>query len=150
MKLQSNFNTKSKVNLTTETKKIKDLGFQVSISKVFPVSTERIWEFILSEEGINIWLGSISIDDFEIHKPFITDEGIEGKLTVFIPNCHLRLKWKPKHWQKLSTIELRVTNRKGKASVIFHQTGFFEIEKKEEMRTYWKNIISEMNNHFIG
>ncbi|MGL4631724.1 MAG: SRPBCC domain-containing protein [Leadbetterella sp.] len=126
--------------------KINDLGFQVSISKVFSVSTETIWEFILSDEGIKVWLGTMSIEDFEIQKPFTTVEGIEGKLTVFKPNCHLRLKWKPKHWQKFSTIELRVTNRKGKASVIFHQTGFFEIEKREEMRIYWKGIISKMND----
>jgi hypothetical protein len=39
---------------------------------------------------------------------------------------------------------LRVTNRKGKASVIFYQAVFFEIEKREEMRIYWKNIISSM------
>ena len=134
------------MNASEKTAKIKDFGFQVSVSKVFSVSTETIWEFILSEGGIAVWLGKMCIDDFEIQKPFITDEGIEGKLTVFVPNCHLRLKWKPKHWQKLSTIELRVTNRKGKASVIFHQTGFFEIEKREEMRTYWKSIISKMND----
>jgi activator of HSP90 ATPase len=131
-------------NLTTEKIKAKDIGFQVSVSKVFSVTTETMWEFLLSEEGIAVWLGKFPIDDFDIQKPFVTEAGIEGKLTVFIPDCHLRLKWKPKHWQKLSTIELRVTNRKGKATVIFHQTGFFEIEKREEMRTYWKNIISKM------
>jgi activator of HSP90 ATPase len=134
------------MNTSEKQKKIKDLGFQVSVSKVFSVSTETMWEFLLSEQGIAVWLGKILIDDFEIQKSFVTYEGIEGKLTVFVPNCHLRLKWKPKHWQKLSTIELRVTNRKGKASVIFHQTDFFEIEKREEMRTYWKGIISKMND----
>ncbi|MBV5313558.1 MAG: SRPBCC domain-containing protein [Prolixibacteraceae bacterium] len=138
------------MNVFEKTVKIKDLGFQVSISKVFSVSTETMWEFLLSEKGIAVWLGTMSIDDFEIQKPFTTDEGIEGKLTVFIPNCHLRLKWKPKHWEKLSTIELRVTNRKGRASVVFHQTGFFEIEKQEEMRTYWKSIILKMNDELIA
>jgi activator of HSP90 ATPase len=129
--------------LTTE-KKVKDLGFQVSVSKVFSVTTETMWEFLLSEEGIAVWLGKFPIEDFEIQKSFVTEDGIEGKLTVFVPNCHLRLKWKPKHWQKFTTIELRVTNRKGKASVIFYQAVFFEIEKREEMRIYWKNIISIM------
>jgi activator of HSP90 ATPase len=130
--------------LITEPKKEKDLGFQVSVSKIFAVNTEKMWEFLLSEEGIAVWLGKFPIEDFEIQKTFITEEGIEGRLTVFVPNCHIRLKWKPKHWQKSSIIELRVTNRKGRASVVFHQTGFFEIEKLEEMRTYWKNIISKM------
>lgn len=130
--------------------KNKDLGFQVSVRKTFSVSTETMWEFLLSQSGIEVWLGKINIDDLEIQKTFISDEGIEGKLTVFIPNCHLRLKWKPKHWQKLSTVELRVTNNKGRSSVVFHQTGFFEIEKIEEMRTYWKSIISNMNEKLIN
>jgi len=130
--------------------KNKDLGFQVSVRKTFSVSTETMWEFLLSQSGIEVWLGKINIDDLEIQKTFISDEGIEGKLTVFIPNCHLRLKWKPKHWQKFSTVELRVTNNKGRSSVVFHQTGFFEIEKIEEMRTYWKSIISNMNEELIN
>jgi activator of HSP90 ATPase len=122
----------------------KNLGFQVSVRKTFHVNTETMWDFILSKHGIGVWLGKINIDDFELQKPFTTEEGIEGKLTVFVPNCHLRLKWKPKIWLKYSTIELRVTNTKGRASVLFHQTGFFDIEKREELRIYWKNIVSKM------
>jgi uncharacterized protein YndB with AHSA1/START domain len=130
--------------LATKTIRVKDLGFQVSVGKVFSVSTEIMWEFLLSAEGIAVWLGKFPIEDFEIQKSFVTEEGIEGKLTTFVPDCHLRLKWKPKHWQKFTTIELRVTNRKGKASVIFYQGFFPEIEKREEMRIYWKNVISIM------
>lgn len=126
-------------------KQPKDLGFQVSVRKTFSVSTETMWDFLLSEKGIGVWLGKINIDEFERQKAFTTEEGIEGKLTVFVPNCHLRLKWKPKIWLKFSTIELRVTNTKGRASVVFHQTGFFEIEKREELRIYWKSIVSKMN-----
>ena len=114
--------------------KSKDLGFQVSVTKTFNVSTELIWEFILSAKGISIWLGEINFDDFEIQKPFLTTNGIEGKLTVFVPNCHLRFKWKPRNWEKQSTVELRVTNSKGKARLIFHHTQFFKIEQQEELR----------------
>jgi activator of HSP90 ATPase len=132
------------MNVNEINTKTKDLGFQVSVRKTFSVSTETMWDFILSEHGIAVWLGKIKIDDFEIQKPFTTAEGIDGKLTVFVPNCHLRLKWKLKTWSKYSTVELRVTNTKGRASVVFHQTGFFEIEKREELRIYWKNVVSKM------
>jgi activator of HSP90 ATPase len=72
-----------------------------------------MWEFLLSETGINIWLGEINIDDFELQKRFVTKAGIEGKLTVFVPDCHLRFKWKLSSWEKPSTVELRVRNSKG-------------------------------------
>ncbi len=128
-----------------EKKKVMNLGYQVSVSKIFTKSVENMWELILSEKGISVWLGDISIEDFEIQKPFISKEGIEGKLTVFVPNCHLRLKWKPKHWDYLSTVELRITSNKGRAAIIFHQTGFYEFEKREEMRNYWKGIINNID-----
>ena len=133
------------MTLENNKNKAKDLGFQVSVTKTFNVSPEVIWEFLLSEKGISIWFGEINIDDFEIQKPLITKNGIEGKLTVFVPNCHLRFKWKPNNWEKQSTVELRVTNSKGKATIIFHHTGFFKIEQKEELRSYWKNIVSKIN-----
>ena len=62
-------------------KNSKDLGFQVSVCKTFSVSIQTMWEFLLSETGINIWLGEINIDDFELQKQFATKAGIEGKLT---------------------------------------------------------------------
>ena len=49
----------------------KDLGFQVSVCKTFSVSTETMWEFLLSQSGIEVWLGKINIDDLEIQKTFI-------------------------------------------------------------------------------
>ncbi len=122
----------------------KDLGFQVSVTKVFPVSTEILWEFLLSKTGLYIWLGEIDLDDFELQRPFVTNEGIEVKLTVFVPDSHLRFKRKPKQWDTPATVELRVTKSKGKSSLIFHITGFFKIEQKEELRAYYKSVISRI------
>ncbi len=130
--------------MTTKKPKIKDLGYRISVSKVFPVDTQKMWKFLLSELGIAIWLGNIDFDDFELQKLFVTDTGIEGKLTVLVPNCHLRFKWKPSNWEKYSTVELRIKNSKGKSSVIFHHTGFYKLEQQEELRKYWKIIIAKM------
>ncbi|HOY12320.1 MAG TPA: SRPBCC domain-containing protein [Saprospiraceae bacterium] len=123
---------------------IKDLGFQVSVSKTFPINSDAMWELLLSEKGISVWLGEIDVNDFEIQKPFVTKAGIEGKLVVYIPDSHLRFRWKHNNWEKYSTVELRLTPLKGKTNVIFHQTDFYKIEQKEELRNYWKNVISNM------
>lgn len=131
-------------------KKPKDLGFQVSVTKTFNLNTEVFWEFLLSEKAISIWVGEINFDDFEIQKSFITKEGIEGKITVFKTNCHIRFKWKPSTWKKESTVELRITNAKGKARLIFHHTRFFKIEQKEELRSYWKNVMKKINTELIN
>jgi activator of HSP90 ATPase len=125
-------------------KQPKNLGFQYSIRKTFQVSVDVLWEFILSERGISIWLGTMDMADFELNRSFKTLEGIEGKITTFKPDCHFRMSWRPPHWDKPSIIELRITNYKGRASMVIHQTRFFEIEKREEMKVYWGNVIEKM------
>jgi activator of HSP90 ATPase len=128
----------------------KDLGYQIGVRKTFTVSTERMWDFLLSESGIVIWLGQIDMDDFELHKPFKTTEGIEGKLSVFKPDSHIRLRWKPTDWLRYSTVEIRVTNSKGRAAVVFHQTGLFDVEKREALIGYWKGVIGRMEVALVG
>jgi hypothetical protein len=103
-----------------------------------------MWSYILSEEGIRVWLGEIDIDDFEIQKQLVTKEGIEVKLTVLKLDCHLRFKWRPSHFDRPSTVELRVTSSSGRAKVIFHHTGFYILAQVEELRSYWKGVISKM------
>lgn len=116
-----------------KTKNLKDLGFQVSVSKTFNINTEVPWEYLLFDNGISIWLGKFDLENFEIQKPFITNEGVEGKLTVYVPDCHLRFKWIPCNLEKQLTVKLRVTNSKGKARIMFHHTSFSQIEQQEEL-----------------
>jgi activator of HSP90 ATPase len=130
--------------------KTKNLGFQYSIRKTFPVSVDRFWEFLLSEQGISVWLGTIDITDFELNKSFKTQEGIEGKITTFKPDCHFRMSWKPMHWEKPSIIEIRITNNKGRAAMVIHQTRFFELEKREEMKIYWERIVERIGVELKG
>jgi hypothetical protein len=126
-------------------KPAKDLGFQVSASKTFNVSTQVMWEYVLSERGLHTWLGKIDADEFELGNQFITQEGIEAKLSVFVPDCHLRFRWRPAHFEKPSTVELRISNAKGKAKVVFHHTVFFKASQVEELRAYWKAVIAKMS-----
>ena len=122
----------------------KDLGYQVSVSKIFPVSPDAMWAFILSQEGIELYLGEMDLEDFELQKPFVSKAGLEGKLTVFVPDCHLRFKWKPSNWERFSTVELRITNSKGRAAVLFYHAGFYKQQQVEELRAHWKNVIADM------
>jgi hypothetical protein len=130
-------------------KQSKDLGYQVSVSKTFGVSTQAMWEFLLSDHGLEVWLGKISSGAFDLMQEFVTQDGTQGMLRVFVPDCHVRYKWKPSTFEKPSTVELRVVNAKGKAKVIFHHTGFYQKEQQEILRTYWKNVISRMTTALL-
>lgn len=126
--------------------KVKPIGFQLGVSKTFAVSYDDMWEFLLSENGISVWLGEINFDEFGVNKSYQTKQGIEGKLNVFKPDSHLRLAWKPKHWKKSSIIEIRITNSRGRARIVFHHTNLYEIEQRIEMKKYWDNVILNIQN----
>ena len=68
----------------------KDAGFQFGIRKNFPVSTEKVWDFLFSKRGLKIWLGNLK-NELEIKKEYETENGISGLVRVFKASSHIRL-----------------------------------------------------------
>jgi activator of HSP90 ATPase len=122
----------------------KTVGFQFSITKTCPVSEDAAWDFLLSESGVSIWLGSIDFEAFELNNPFTTAEGIEAKITIFKPDSHLRLAWKRAHWDNISFIEIRVLTNKGRAKLGLLHTHMTSVEQREEVKAYWTKVFEKM------
>jgi activator of HSP90 ATPase len=123
----------------------KNVGFQFSITKTCAVSVDAAWDFLLSESGIAIWLGSINFDDFELNHALTTKAGIEAKITIFKPDSHLRLAWKPAHWDNISFIEIRVLTNKGRAKLGLLHTQMMNIGQREEVKIYWNEVFQQMD-----
>jgi activator of HSP90 ATPase len=124
----------------------KNVGFQFSITKTCAVSVDAAWDFLLSESGIAIWLGSINFDDFELNHPLTTKAGIEAKITIFKADSHLRLAWKPAHWDNISFIEIRVLTNKGRAKLGLLHTHMMNLEQREEVKIYWDRVFQQMDD----
>jgi activator of HSP90 ATPase len=122
----------------------KNVGFQFSITKTCAVSVDAAWDFLLSESGVAIWLGTIDFQDFEWDNPFTTAEGIEAKITIFKADSHLRLAWQPRHWDNVSSIEIRVFDVKGRAKIGLLHTRMLDVRQREEVKAYWGEIFEKM------
>lgn len=61
----------------------KDSGYQVGARKTYAVSIEEAWDFLVSERGLNLWLGTINPEVIKVKKTFETAEAAQGKMTVF-------------------------------------------------------------------
>ena len=108
------------------------------------ISTVKVWEFIFSEKGLKIWLGNLN-NELEIKKEYITDNGTEGLIRVFKPNSHIRLSWKPKHWENRSTIQIRVIDNEDKTTVAIHHENLLNSEQRVEMKLYWNKIMTQIS-----
>ena len=39
----------------------KDAGFQIGVRKTLPISIDKAWDFLFSDEGLEIWLGKLML-----------------------------------------------------------------------------------------
>jgi len=123
--------------------KTKDVGFQFGIRKTFSVSTEKVWDFLFSENGLKVWLGKLK-SELEIKKEYETENGTKGLVRVFKPNSHIRLNWKPKNWENMSTIQIRVIGNQEKTTIAIHQEKLLNSEQRVEMKEYWNEIMEKI------
>ena len=128
----------------------KDNGFQIGVRKSYPVSVDTAWSFLFSEAGLSTWLGEINLEHLELNKPYKTKEGIEGKVSVFKPNSHIRLTWKPKHWTNTSALQIRVLPSKDKSTISFHQDKLLDSKQRNEMKKYWDTVIEKIENKILN
>jgi uncharacterized protein YndB with AHSA1/START domain len=126
----------------------KDRGFQIGVRKTFNVSVETAWDFLFSDIGLPVWLGDISLADFELDKPYKTKEGIEGKINTFTPYSHIRMTWRPENWVNTSTLQIRVFNTKGKAIISFAQDRLLDYQQRAEMKTHWDGVVEKIEKQW--
>ncbi len=123
--------------------KTKDVEFQFGIRKTFPVSTEKVWDFLFSENGLKIWLGKLK-NELEIKKEYETENGTTGLVRVFKANSHIRLNWKPKNWENISTIQIRVIGNSEKTTIAIPQEKLLNSEQQAEMKEHWNKIMNKI------
>jgi uncharacterized protein YndB with AHSA1/START domain len=125
--------------------KTKDVGFQFGIRKTIHVSTEKVWDFLFSESGLKIWLGSLK-NELELNKEFETENKITGLLRVSKPISHIRMNWKTATWTNMSTIQIRVIGNEHKTTIAIHQEKLLNSDQRNEMKEYWTEIIEKLIN----
>lgn len=123
----------------------KDVGWQFGIRKTFPYSQKYLVDFMFSDKGLKIWLGELK-EELEIQKTYNTKEGIEGFVRVFTPHSHIRLNWKKKNWENMSTVQVRVIGNQEKATISVHQEKLLDNDQREEMKGYWRRKMAEIDN----
>ncbi len=123
--------------------KTKDVGFQVGVRKTIPITLQQAWD-IISSEGIGIWLGDISFNQLKEGNVYKLANGCSGEIRVFSPLSHIRLTWKPEHWQRPSTIQVRVIANGDKTVIAFHQENLPGLKERQERRAFFKKVLEQI------
>lgn len=132
-----------KVKLIGQT---KDVGFQLGIRRTFPISYDKAWDLLFSDNGLKIWIGELISGDFSINQDYQTKEGISGCIKVFKPFSHIRLTWKKNEWQNVSTLQIRIIVSKSGTTISFHQEKLLDNNQRAEMKKHWENILTKLTD----
>lgn len=95
----------------------RDNGWQAGVRRTLPLSPEKAWDFLLSPDAVNIWLGGrnpIAADG-----KFRLPDGTRCEITVFQPASHLRMRWQPPDYAQPAVLQVRLIPLVGKPSSLF-------------------------------
>lgn len=128
----------------------KNVGFEFGLRRTVPFPAEQVWKFLMSQDGLGIWLGE-SVD-FKPEKgaEYHTKEGINGIVRVFNPGINIRLAWHPIDWPRESVLQVRVIPREKKATISFHQENIPDARYREEMGERWKSVMVVLENALLA
>ena len=132
----------------TVTGQTKNVGFEIGARKTFPVSFEEAWNFLFSNKGLPIWLGQLEPAGLALGQAYETTGGITGKVTVWVPMSHIRLRWKKKEWNHYSILQMRLLRVKEKTTISFHQEHLQDTLQRNEMSLHWKEVLAQLNHAF--
>jgi len=123
----------------------KDAGVQIGVRKTLAASRERVWDFLVSEAGMKLWIGDVRPFPLQVGQTFESEDGVTGKLTVVIPQQKLRMTWKRLQWDSPSRLQIYVLDAKsGKTTVSFHQEMLEDVYMREMMRRHWENAAEKL------
>lgn len=129
----------------------KDAGYQIGVRRTFAASREGLWEFLLSPEGMGLWLGGRAELEPKKGSRYTADNGTSGEVRAAKLHEQLRLTWQPEGWSQSSTLQLRLLPAaNGRTTVSFHQERLVDSAVREQMKERWEKALQELAQWSAG
>jgi uncharacterized protein YndB with AHSA1/START domain len=130
--------------MSPEVGKTADVGWNIGVSRTLPYSAAEVWDFLVSREGVEIWLGPGVDLPREKGEAYETANGTTGEIRSYVEADRVRLTWQPKDWDHSSTVQVRLSGSGAKTTLRFHQEWLSGAEEREEQRTYWEDVTERV------
>lgn len=123
----------------------KDAGWQVGVSRTVDHPAERVWEFLTSPAGTDLWLGHGVRLAQAPGSPYETDEGVRGETRSLRSGDRIRLTWQPDDWDHETTVQMVVSPSKAERTrLTFHQERMTGADERERQRRHWRAVMDSI------
>jgi uncharacterized protein YndB with AHSA1/START domain len=128
----------------------KDVGWEVGARRTYATYPGEAWELLLSEVGVQLWLGDVKGEHFDFAKgaKYELKDGTIGEVRVFEPNSHVRLTYHPAGRERASTIQVRVMDAKGDArtTIAFHEEHLPDEQAREQRKAHFTMVLDKLDD----
>lgn len=129
----------------------RDVGWEIGVSRTFPVPLDQAWDVVVDGPGLALWLGAGAVVPEQVGDPYRTDDGVEGELRSLRPRERLRLTWQPPGREgRPTTVQLVVVAAASGTSVRFHQEHLADADERERQRAHWRAALDRLGEVLTG
>jgi uncharacterized protein YndB with AHSA1/START domain len=119
----------------------RDVGFEIGVSRTIPVPVATVWDFLVSPDGLALWLGKGVELPTEKGGRYATADGTIGDLRSFHEQNRVRISWRPADWDHDTTVQVAVRASGGKTLLRFHQEWLADAAERSRQRDHWKTVM---------
>ncbi|XEC93717.1 SRPBCC domain-containing protein [Paenibacillus tarimensis] len=126
-------------------------GVQIGVRKTIPVSKEQAWTFLLSPEGLRLWVGDLQSLPLQPKQTYTSKDGVYGRIISVVPYRKIRLSWQRPEWDNPSTLQIyTLTSSSGKTTVSIHQEKLDDLYIREMMKIHWEDVLNTISEKMRG
>jgi uncharacterized protein YndB with AHSA1/START domain len=130
--------------MTSSVGKTADVGWNIGVSRTLPYAADAVWDFLVSRDGVAIWLGPGVELPTETGAEYETANGTVGQIRSFVEGDRVRLTWRPSDWDHDSTVQVRLSGSGSRTTLRFHQEWLAGAGEREEQRAYWQDVTERV------
>ncbi len=135
------------MKIHSETHHTKDAGYQLGIRLTYSASAEKVWEYLFSNEGLQMWLGELESGKFAPDETFQTKDGVVGTVILFQP-FRMQMTWEKKKWPNVSTLQIKLNPAGDKTIISFHHERLLDNRQRLIMKEYWEGVVDKIATRF--
>jgi uncharacterized protein YndB with AHSA1/START domain len=125
-------------------------GWEIGVSRTIPVDRDAAWAFLVSPQGLSLWLGDGVPVPLEQGMSYATSGGTVGEIRSVHVNDRVRLTWRPWGRSAAAIVQLAVVETASGCVVRLHSERLDSADEREAMRAYWRGVLDRLEHAMVA
>ena len=121
-----------------------ETGWQLGIQRTIDVELPHLWDYLLSSQGLEQWLGKLDSLKLKKGDGFKTNDGAAGEIRSVKEHERIRLTFTPENRKYPIIMQLYLANQsnnKDKTSLLFHFEKLASQQERQEFKQKYEKIL---------